>query len=186
MSKFWLILVLGITAIQVCAQRPVSFPSEYIDFTIDNQFFSVNGIYTFRNNTGKTINHDILFPFATDISNIDSISIIDLTRLQTLPFLKHNREIIFQLTVAPFDSTEINIFFRQKIAEKNTYILMSTQTWEQPLEKAVYTLTTAKNLKIKSFSIEPDSSKTDSEHKTYFWERINFNPQTDFEIFLDQ
>jgi hypothetical protein len=53
------------------------------------------------------------------------------------------------------------------------------------LEKAVYTLTTSKNLKIDSFSIEPDSSKTDSEQKTYFWEKINFTPQSDFEIILN-
>jgi hypothetical protein len=70
MSKFWLILVLSFTSLQLFAQRPVSFPSEYIDFTIDNQYFSINGIYTFRNKTGETINHDILYPFATELSNI--------------------------------------------------------------------------------------------------------------------
>jgi hypothetical protein len=184
MKKNWLMLILCVTVIQLYAQHPVSFPSEYIDFTIDSQFFSINGIYTFRNNTGQTIHHDILYPFATDISNVDSISIIDLNRMNILPFLKRNQDIIFNIMVAPFDSTEINIFFRQKTEVKNTYILMSTKTWEKPLEKAVYTLTISNVLKIKSFSIEPDSVRTDSVNSTYFWEKINFNPQTDFEIIL--
>jgi hypothetical protein len=186
MKKNWLMLILCVTGIQLFAQHPVSFPAEYIDFTIDRQYFSVNGIYIFRNNTGQTIHHDILYPFATDISNVDSISIIDLNRMNILPFLKRNQDIIFNLMVAPFDSTEINIFFRQKTAVKNTYILMSTKTWEKPLEKATYTLTTSKNLIINSFSIKPDFSRTDSKYKTYFWKRINFNPQTDFEITIDK
>lgn len=183
--RLFLLFILSIPTAMM-AQKPVSFPSEYIDFTIDNECFTINGIYTFRNNTGTTIFHDILFPFVNEVSQIDTISIVDLRNFQRVPFKKLKKEVVFNLNIAPNDSTEINIFYKQKRTHKNVYILTSAQSWGEPLEKAVYTLTIDKNLKIDSFSIEPDSAKTGDEYTTYFWSKFNFMPQTDFEITIAQ
>jgi len=171
--------------IHIEAQKPISFPSEYIDFTIDEQYFTINGIYTFCNNTQKPINHDILFPFATDVSQIDTISIVDLRNFHPLPFKKLKKEVLFNLSVAPGDSTEVNIFYRQKKTIRNTYILTSTQSWGEPLEKAIYTLTTSKKLMIRTFSLQPDSSSTDSENTIYYWNNFNFSPLVNFEVYLE-
>jgi len=171
---------------QAKAQKPIAFPSEFIDFRIDNQYFSINGIYTFVNRTNKYINNAISFPFAVKTALIDSIKIINLKNLKTVQFKKYEHDIYFDLQMLPYDTIEYNIFYRQALAKKNTYILTTTNTWGAPLKNAVYSLTTIKNIKIISFSYEPDSSKSDSIKTTYFWHKQNFLPQTEFEVIIEK
>lgn len=185
MIKLFLLLSGILLVIHIQAEKPVSFTSEYIDFIIDNKYFSVNGIYNFRNNTGKAINHDILFPFASDVSLIDSIEITDLKNRHSLPYKKLRKEVLFNLPIAAHDSTGIKVYYRQKKERRNIYILTSTQSWGEPLKKAFYSLTTDIDPGVNFFSIEPDYSITDSIHKIYFWEKSNFLPQTDLEIVIN-
>ena len=167
------------------AQNPVSFFAEYIDFILDSQYFSINGIYSFRNNSGKIVNQQILFPFAVKTTLIDTIRVTDLNSQQMLNFIVMDSAILFTLKILPKDSTDINIFYRQKSSAKNTYIITTTQMWGQPLEKAIYTLTTQKDLAINSFSYNPDSMKiSDSNKKIYLWKKYHFSPQLNFDILM--
>ena len=101
------------------AQSIVSFPSEYIDFIIDTNFFAINGIYTFRNNTGNKINQKIIFPFAVKSDIVDSIRVFDLRKLSEIKYIKMENGISFNIPLIPFDTTEINIFYRQPISNIN-------------------------------------------------------------------
>jgi hypothetical protein len=164
----------------VKGQKPISFTSEYIDFKIDSMYFSINGIYVFRNNTGSTIIRNILFPFAVNTDLIDSIRIIDLDKLRAVQFMRNDKSISFNLQLSPHDTIEYNIFYRQKTASQNTYILTTTKSWGEPLEKAVYTLVINKYVKVSSFSFDPDTSHTDSLNSIYIWNENNFTPPVDF------
>jgi hypothetical protein len=166
------------------SQRPVSFPSEYIDFTIDSNYFTINGIYTFKNNKEKFSNINILFPFAVKTATIDSIRILNLNTLKDLKFKRLEQAISFSLQVPPNNTVELNIFYRQPTVTKNTYILTTTKSWGAALEEARYSLTTNRNLKIISFSFEPDSSNKNSINKTYYWNKKDFTPVVDFEVIL--
>ena len=88
--------------------------------------------------------------------------------------------------LSPKDTVDVNIFYRQKISSVNKYIIVSTQSWGKPLETAVYTLTTDKKLKIKSFSYTPDSIKEVNDKRLYFWKKQQFMPTIDFEITIDK
>jgi len=184
MNKWILCLSLLIACMVsiVQAQHPVSFFEEHIDFVIDSACFSINGIYSFRNASDKPVNQHIIFPFADKTSGIDSIRIVNLNTLKKIPFIRLESSVSFEFEIPPKDTIDLNIFYRQKAAAKNTYIITSTQTWGKPLETAVYTLTTEKNLRIKSFSYSPDSSKTNQGKILYKWEKHQFMPVKDFEI----
>jgi hypothetical protein len=171
---------------QTKAIIPVSFPSEYIDFKIDSNYFSVNGIYVFKNKTGKEVNIHIQFPFGVNTALIDSIRVLNLKNMRNIHFRKNEQGISFYLELLPYDSVEYNIFYRQKLAIKNVYILTTTKSWGAPLENAVYNLTVNKSIKIISFSLAPDSSKTDLGNITYYWHKKNFLPQTDFDVEIDK
>lgn len=186
MRVFLLISILLSSICQIFAQKSISFPSEFIDFKIDNNYFSINGIYSFRNNTDQYVNKKILFPFAVKTCLIDSIRIINLQNLKSLAFNKEIEGITFNIQIPPDTTIEINIFYRQQLSKTNSYILTTTKSWGAPLEKAVYSLVTNKNLKILSLSLEPDSSRNDSLHTTYFWHKQNFTPQTNFEVIIDE
>jgi hypothetical protein len=166
------------------AQLPISFIEEYIDFSIDNNYFVVNGIYVFTNNTSDQINQNIIFPFASESRVIDSMRLYNLKTQQQISFQKQNKSIAFGIQILPHDTLEINIFYRQPVSKKNVYILKSTQTWKKPLIKAVYSLTAKKDIKIDSFSFEPDTMKTENDKKIYYWEKHNFMPEKDFEVII--
>ncbi len=168
------------------AQNKISFTSEFIDFRIDQKYFSVNGIYTFVNKTKANSNTIIFYPFTVNSDSIDSIHVINLKNMNRVRYFKKERYISFNLKISSYDTVEYNIFYRQPLKIKNTYILTTTKYWGAPLDNAVYTLTADKNIKITSFSFEPDSSKSNLESTIWFWHKRNFQPEMDFVITIDQ
>jgi hypothetical protein len=164
------------------AQATILFPEEHIDFSLDSQYFSINGIYTFQNNSDKTVNHTIYFPFACSVSEVDSIRVANISDGRNVTFLKYTQGISFPISISVMDSMDVNIFYRQRRKKTNTYIITSTQTWGNPLKLACYTLTAPLNLEIENFSYQPDSIATSSNHKIYYWKKQNFMPDKDFEI----
>jgi hypothetical protein len=166
----------------VQAQGQVSFFEEHIDFTLDSTFFIINGIYSFRNETNRSINEHIVFPFAGKTTGIDSIRIVNLNTLTKVPFTLGESSVSFEFSLLPNDTVDLNIFYRQQAAAKNTYIITSTQTWGKPLETAVYSLTTPTDLFIKSLTYTPDSITEDHGKRVFKWEKHQFMPEKEFEI----
>jgi hypothetical protein len=103
------------------AREKISFFEEHIDFELDSAYFSINGIYSFCNPSDTIINQRIFFPFAEETLAIDSINVIDLNQLSRIPFQRLNKMIAFSVHLPPHDTVDVNIFYRQKTAEKNTY-----------------------------------------------------------------
>lgn len=184
--RLYHILLFICTSWLVQAQQHVSFFEEHIDFALDSDFFVINGIYSFHNKTDKPVNQHIIFPFADKTSAIDSIRILNLNEGTKIPFNKAQNFVQFNLTLSPGDTVDVNIYYRQKVAIINKYIITSTQTWGKPLDKAVYTLTTDKCTKIKSFSFAPDSIGESDGKRLYIWRKQHFMPTTDFEIVIDE
>ena len=170
---------------KIHGQNLVSFFEEHIDFILDANYFIVNGIYSFHNESNKVINQQILFPFADNTTTIDSIRIINLNTNRKVAFNRLEKSVQFSFSLPPNDTVDVNIFYRQKKSYQNKYIITSTQSWGKPLKTAVYTLTTEKELKIKSFTYQPDTLKNINNKKIYFWHKTEFMPQKDFEITLN-
>lgn len=167
------------------AQINVSFFEEHIDFSLGNNYFTINGIYSFTSKTGKNEIQQIIFPFPNETNSIDLIRIIQLNTLRNVEFKKLKNSIYFKILIPANDTVDLNIFYRQKLSATNKYILTSTQWWGEPLKKVVYSLTTEKDVKIKSFTYQPNSIKIIREKKVYQWEKQNFMPNKDFEIIIE-
>jgi hypothetical protein len=172
--------------IYLIAQNPVSFFEEHIDFKLDSNFFSVNGIYSFYNNSSEIVTRQIRFPFAVKRQSIDSIKVLNLNSQKLLHYNFMEDAVSFNLTVLPTDTLDINIFYRQKSSGKNTYILTTTQAWGNSLNKAIYTLTTPIEMAINSFSYIPDSVKVVGNNCLYKWEKQNFSPKVNFDIIIEK
>lgn len=181
-----LILLLACTFWLLKAQQHVSFFEEHIDFTLDSGYFVINGIYSFHNTTDRPVNQQIRFPFADKTSGIDSIRILNLNEGTNISFKKAQNSVQFNLILSPGDTVDVNIYYRQKMATVNKYIITSTQFWGKPLDKAVYTLTANRNMKIKSFSYAPDSVEKTNNKQLYCWRKDYFMPVTDFEIVIEK
>jgi len=183
----WIVLVFILcSSISGRTQNVISFFEEHIDFTLDKNYFNINGIYSFSNTSEKFINQQIIFPFADETSQIDSIRIINLNTLRMIEFKRMKNAISFSFPIQTGDTVDLNIYYRQKTAEKNQYIITSTQLWGKPLEKAIYTLTSDSNLKINSFSYTPDSSKSVAGKNIYVWKKHDFIPVIEFEVSIER
>jgi len=171
---------------QIHGQNLVSFFEEHIDFILDANYFIINGIYSFHNESDREINQQIIFPFADYATAIDSIRIINLNTNRKVSFNRQEKSVQFSFRLLPYDTVDVSIFYRQKKSDLNKYIITSTQSWGKPLKTAVYTLTTEKKLKIKSFTYQPDTVKNINDKKLYLWYKTEFMPQKDFEITLNE
>ena len=166
------------------AQERISFFEEHIDFELDSVYFTINGIYSFRNLTNKNLNERIIFPFAEETTQIDSVCIINLNDLSRIRFERLKKAVVFFIDMPPRDTVDVNIFYRQKTAEKNTYIITSTQTWKQPLKKAIYTLTTSLPVDEKRFSYPFIYKEKITDKILYRWEKSDFMPEKEFDVVL--
>ena len=183
-KDLFLSLSLVFVSVLVQAENKVTFFEEHIDFNLDAEHFSINGIYSFHNTTNNTVYQHILFPFAVKVNVIDSIRILDLNRLTEIKYNVLDSAVSFNLCLLPNDTLDINLFYRQKTSTKNTYIITTTKYWGKPLDKAVYTLTIPKETIIDSFSYAPDTMRIIPGKKLYIWDKSDFSPQLDFDVIL--
>ena len=182
-TAWGIILLIGV--LPVYAQEKISFFEEHIDFELDSAYFSINGIYSFYNPTDKEINQRIVFPVAVETTQVDSVSIINLNDLSQIQFQRLKKAITFFINTPPRDTTDVNIFYKQKTAKENTYIITSTQSWKQPLKKAVYTLITFLPVEEKYFSYPFLSKEIINGKILYRWEKSNFMPDKEFDVVVE-
>jgi len=188
MKKYILYIMLFLAGMisHLQAQKSVNFFEEHIDFVLDSAYFSINGIYSFHNESGQPVNEHIVFPFADKTGGIDSIRIVNLNTFEKVPFTRLESSVAFEFNMQPNDTVDLNIFYRQKSSTRNTYIITSTQTWGKSLDTAVYSLTTPAGLPLVSFTYTPDSVIKDHDKRVYKWEMHQFMPVKDFEIMTEK
>jgi hypothetical protein len=169
----------------ILGQKPEFFREE-ISFGIDSVFFSVNGDYYFRNTSDQTRNYVIAYPVRSNNTPkpIDTIMVFDQDYpAQLLQVEIRDTLATFAITLSPHSVKSIKVFYRQRHNQREArYILLTTNFWEKPFEKADYSLAVRKNIRIDDFSIKPDSRVDFGETEIFYWNRENFMPETDFEV----
>jgi hypothetical protein len=175
MNRAILILFL---ALPFClsAQKPLRFIGEKIDFEIDKQRFSIDGLYFFLNNTEKEKRQTILFPFSEKADSLIVKRVYNLTYSENIEYQLLKNAIVFMFNILPGDTVKINIAYSQQTMKENVYILKSTRTWNEALERADYSLTFDNSIQIENLSLKPDSLKND----VYYWSKKDFYPNEDF------
>jgi len=160
----------------VLAQNPLQFIREKIDFDINKQRFSIDGIYYFLNDNDKEKRQTILFPFSEKSDSLIVKRVYNLTYSEHIEYKLLKNAIVFEFNILPRDTVKINIAYSQKAMKENDYILKSTRTWKEALKQADYSLTFDKSIQIESFSLKPDSLK----NGVYYWTEKDFYPNDDF------
>jgi hypothetical protein len=180
MSRLILIL-LFVIPINLLAQQKLEFIGERIDFAINRNRFTINGIYYFANNSEQEIKQTILFPFSKNTDSIAIKRVFNLTYCENLNFQELENAVAFKILVLPKDTVKINIAYSQNTVKENIYILESTQTWGQALKRADYSLTFDTSIQIDKLSLKPDSL----ENNVYYWKRKDFYPNENFKIWIE-
>lgn len=175
MNRTILIIFLALP-FYVMAQKPLRFIGEKIDFEINKQSFSVDGVYYFFNNTDQEIRQTILFPFSEKADSLIVKRVYNLTYLKSIEYQRLKNAIVFMFKILPGDTVKINIAYSQQTMKENVYILESTRTWNEALEWVDYSLTFDNSIQIENLSLKPDSLK----NGVYYWAKKDFYPNEDF------
>lgn len=164
----------------------VIFFGEDITFRLDKEYFIVDGIYCFFNETDKPVEKIIYYPFPSHntTGEVDSISIYNISEQKEENALEiSDNGFRYLLMIAANDTTIYRIGYRQRVRISCVkYILTSTAEWNKPLEWAKYKLVADDKAEINKFSYEPDRSYQFDNEKIFYWERRNFLPEFDFVI----
>ena len=169
--------------------QSLQFYKEDLIFEIKDNYFYVDGIYHFCNNSNKEINQVLFYPFPIDklYGTVDSVFAADFkTGSVNIITNKSEQGAYFKIKIEAYGIAKYRIFYRQK-TEKNKaeYILKTTHKWGKPFEKASYKLIIPVKLRIISMSYPPDSIKTEKEKILYFWNKTDFMPDKNMEFYFE-
>jgi hypothetical protein len=167
----------------------LQFYKEDLTFEIKDNYFYVDGIYHFCNNSNKEINQVLFYPFPIDTlyGIVDTIFAADIKAGSVnIVTNKSEKGAFFNIRIGAYGISKYHIFYRQKV-EKNKaeYILKTTQKWGKPFENVSYKLIVPEKLKIISMSYIPDSTKTENGKKFYFWNKSEFMPDKNMVYYFE-
>lgn len=167
----------------------LQFYKEDLTFEIRDNYFYVDGIYHFCNNSNTGINQILFYPFPVDTlyGTIDTVFAADVKAgTVNLATNKSKKGAFFKIMIEPYGIAKYRVFYRQKVEKhKAEYILLTTQKWGKPFENVTYKLIIPEEMKITSLSYTPDSTKTGNEKKVYFWNKNNFMPDKNMVIYFE-
>ena len=167
----------------------LEFFREDLDFEIKGNYFHVDGIYYFRNNSDTEIKRLLFYPFPLDslYGIVDSMQAICLSDSSDC-FIKSNEKgFSFKIKIAPNEEEKYRLSYRQKLlGNKAEYILTTTQRWGKPFEEVNYKILLPKDVKLDSLSYFPDSLKTVGDKHIFYYHKINFMPDRNMKIWFEK
>lgn len=158
----------------------LEFYREDLRFEIRDGRFSVDGDYFFCNSGQDSVSRILLYPFPEDptYGEAEGIKIKNLTTGDAIPFSKTKSGIYFPVNISPMKAIRHNIAYSQPITgNKAEYILLTTQQWGKPFERANYQLCVPEAMKIDSVSIQPDTVYINEGKRWYIWHRSDYMPR---------
>ncbi|MFW5663447.1 MAG: hypothetical protein ACOCYD_00255 [bacterium] len=156
---------------------------EDLTFEITDSVFIVQGLYFFSSPVEK--DYLIVYPFPSEntYGHPFDIQVIDVNTSDTLAYKMADNQSSMAFTARISAQTQLYITYSQTLkSNKARYILMSTRSWNKPLERAEYKLLTDTNLVISGFSMPPGNTITVEGKHIYIWQKENFMPEKDFEV----
>jgi hypothetical protein len=156
-----------ISNIKPLKPRPsVEFYQEEITFIINDSIARVEGVYHFRNNTGKEFAMPVMFPFYVDSVTgypdyIEAFQADSAGNITPLDFIEmpERGSIRMRIPITTAQETVWHLNYEQRIsAKKAVYIITTTAAWQKPLEQATYTFVVPASFKNVKVWPEPDTT----------------------------
>lgn len=162
------------------AKSELGFTEEDLSFSIEDSVFSVSGVYYFSSD--KDMEVPIFYPFPEDTAMGEAYDIyiydIENNKLISFKMREDKCGCIFVLNTNECNSVYIS--YKQNLFENYArYILLSTSSWGQALQRVEYKLKIPNDIVVTYFSIKPDNEINLDSGKIYFWQKENFMPHCD-------
>ncbi|MEO0005260.1 MAG: hypothetical protein ABIK49_04580 [candidate division WOR-3 bacterium] len=158
---------------------PVRFCREEVAITVHSGSVEVLGKYHIKSRAKNRITVQFFYPFPIDSTHPfpDSIAVPDKE------FTSADSGVLFQMRFDPGKEDSFSVYYRQEIKENSCrYIVTTTRRWQEPIERAYFTITVPAEFKGVNFSFKPDSIQKGDTATTYFLTFWRFYPEKDIVI----
>lgn len=186
-NKHYLFILLFACSISAFSQIP-DFYREDLFFILDANSLRISGDYYFHNPHSQPIKIVMAYPFPQDdiMGKVTDVYAFDRNNIFQDQLLRFNQRAgTIKLLIHPGKSTTLRIGYTQALkSSKAIYILTTTAAWGKPFQQAYYELHVPFDIKIDSISYEPDEIQQVGGLYIYIFERWNFMPDRDFEIYF--
>mgnify|MGYP001819019980 CR=1 FL=1 len=188
-KKHYLFILLIICFGSATSQIP-DFYREDLFFVLDDNSLHVSGDYYFNNPHEQPIKIALAYPFPQDkvMGKVTNVYSFDKNSIFQEQLFRYNqRAARIKLFIRPSKSTILRIGYTQEIhSNKAIYILTTTAAWGKPFQQAYYELHVPFDINIDSLSYTPDKIQQVGGLYIYIFERNNFMPDRDFEIYFSK
>lgn len=184
MKRLFFIILIS-CSFQVLSGQKLDFYREDLRFSLESEYFLVEGDYFFRNNTNQNVSQLMRYPFPDSgkYGKVDSVYCIEaLTGEDCMIGENNGKWIMFRVNVPAKDTAKYVIGYRQQTkGNEALYILTTTQNWGKPFEYVSYRLS-VNGLAVDSLSYIPDKVSISGDNTIFYWEKRDFMPRRDFVV----
>jgi len=184
MKRFFLIILIS-CSVQILCGQTLDFYREDLRFSLNSEYFLVEGDYFFRNNTSADVSQLMRYPFpdTSKYGQVDSVFCIAALSGEDCMIGEYNGKwIMFRVNIPAKDTGKYIIGYRQQTRGKEAlYILTTTQKWGKPFEYVCYQLS-VNGLVVDSLSYIPDKVSMSGDTTLFYWEKRDFMPRRDFVV----
>lgn len=172
------------------SRRPIEFFAEEISLAVTDSDATVTGVYHFRNNTAREGSYPVIFPFHVDSLTlypewVEGFVVDSESTGQALEIKKYEarNSVAIDIPLKPNKIISWRLEYRQRLLGHSArYILISTQSWGEPLETATYEFVAPLDFTGVRVWPEADSVAEEGNYCIYRAHRVNFMPTRDMEI----
>lgn len=156
----------------------LDFFQEKIEIFLSPGHAKVYGDYYFRNLTQGAISTKIAYPFPVDNKHQYPDSIV----IEDIDFEELSDAVHFTMQFNANEMKNFRVIYTQDLSTNEfRYILMTTHSWSNAIQKAEFIVHTPKAWQC-HFTIQSDSIQLKGEENIYYMTRKNFLPKDDFII----
>ena len=159
--------------------QSISFKKEIIEVKIIKDFCTLTGDYFFENDSFNIEETQIYYPFVINNSLLfpDSISVYNISTMQSLPFKILKDGVSFSIKVKPNSIIQLKVTYKQKILNNYfEYILTTTSAWKKSLESSTFNIILPHSYLNPVISYNIDSIAAGKEFTLYSFTKENFLP----------
>jgi hypothetical protein len=166
-------------------QGSILFQSEKIRIVIDQDQCTLTGDYTFQNSVSDSVQKILYYPIVVDsvLPYPHSFQVEDSYSGETLSYIESSEGIQFLISIPPYSMRTWRVTYQQDCLDRIfEYILLSTYTWERPLNRSEIQIFIPKEFSLIDISL-PVKRMEDSEgFQVYYFKQSDFLPDRNLTI----
>lgn len=157
--------------------RYIKFVSEELSIDLYQNSAQTTGIYNFENNSRFSVPLTLSYPFPEESFAVKTVTFNG----ERQSYIEKDNELLIQARFPGNSISTLKVVYEENIKGKYEYILSSTRSWKNPIEKATFNIYLHDDLDIMSSNYE----LTQVDPEVYSMNKEDFWPEGNLMLTLE-